>query len=127
MLFKFVAIATNIRLAGGNVSYAGRVEVFMAGVWGTVRNQGWNLTASNVACRELGYQGAESAILFSVERFGKGKGPVWISGLKCDGHEESLWKCSWPKIAGIFWDHDNDAGVVCKYKMTTNLNFSQTI
>ncbi|CAH3020501.1 unnamed protein product, partial [Porites evermanni] len=121
-------LVTDIRLAGGNVSYAGRVEVQMAGIWGTVRNQGWNLTASNVVCRHLGYQGAEAAILNSVERFGKGEGPVWISGLKCEGHEESLFNCSWPKIAGIYWDHDNDAGVECnttsetgKRKPTTNL------
>ena len=111
---SFVSIVTKIRLVGGNVSHAGRVEVFMAGVWGTVRNHGWNIKASNVACRELGYEGATSAILSSVESFGKGEGPVWISGLDCEGHEESLWKCPWPKIAGIYWDHDNDAGVICR-------------
>ena len=106
--------ARGIRLAGGNVTYAGRVEVYMAGVWGTIRNQVWNIKASNVACRQVGYQGAKSAILSSVETFGKGEGPVWISGLNCEGHEESLWECSWPKVTGIYWDHDNDAGVVCQ-------------
>ena len=116
----FLVIVTDMRLAGGNVSYAGRVEVQMAGIWGTVRNRGWNLTASNVVCRQLGYQGAEAAILNAVERFGKGEGPVWISGLKCVGHEESLFNCSWPKIAGIYWDHDNDAGVECKYRTKAN-------
>ena len=94
--------------------YAGRVEVYIAGIWGTIRNRGWNLNASNVVCRELGYPGAKTAILSTVGPFGKGEGPVWISDLKCQGHEDSLWKCSWPRIAGIYWDHDNDAGVECQ-------------
>ncbi|KAJ7388654.1 hypothetical protein OS493_036508 [Desmophyllum pertusum] len=55
-------------------------------------------------CRHIVYCGA----------FGKGTGPVWMSDLNCQGHEESLWECSWPRIAGIYWDHDNDAGVVCR-------------
>lgn len=105
---------TKIRLAGGNVSNAGRVEVNIAGIWGTIRNRGWGMNASNVACRQLGYPGAEAAILSTVGPFGKGEGPVWMSDLDCEGHEDSLWKCSWPRIAGIYWDHDNDAGVVCK-------------
>lgn len=108
------AIVTKIRLAGGNVSNAGRVEVNIAGIWGTIRNRGWGMNASNVACRQLGYPGAEAAILSTVGPFGKGEGPVWMSDLDCEGHEDSLWKCSWPRIAGIYWDHDNDAGVVCK-------------
>lgn len=78
-----------------------------------MRNRGWNDTASNVTCRELGYQYATSTILSSVGTFGKGEGPVWISGLDCNGHEDSLWECSWPKVAGIYWDHDNDVGLVC--------------
>lgn len=115
-LLFLVSIVMKIRLAGGNVTNAGRVEVFIAGVWGTIRNRGWNNSTSNVACRELGYPGAETAILSTVGTFGKGEGPVWISDLKCQGHEDSLWECSWPRIAGIYWDHENDAGVVCRSK-----------
>jgi len=109
-----LVIVTKIRLAGGNVSNAGRVEVNIAGIWGTIRNRGWDMNASNVACRQLGYPGAETAILSTVGPYGKGRGPVWMSHLDCEGHEESLWSCTWPRIAGLYWDHDNDAGVICK-------------
>lgn len=105
---------TRIRLAGGNVSNAGRLEVYIAGTWGTVRNQGWNNVTSNVACRELGYQRANSTILSAVGTFGKGEGPVWMSGLNCTGSEDSLWECPWSRIAGIYWDHDNDVGLICE-------------
>jgi len=107
-------IVKEIRLAGSNASNAGRVEVNIAGIWGTIRNRGWDMNASNVACRQLGYPGAEAAILSTVGPYGKGVGPVWMSDLDCEGREDSLWKCSWPRIAGIYWDHDNDAGVICK-------------
>ncbi|XP_068707041.1 scavenger receptor cysteine-rich domain-containing group B protein-like [Montipora foliosa] len=103
-----------IRLAGSKDPFAGRLEVFIAGIWGTVRNNGWNMTSSNVACRQLGYRGANAYILFSVEKFGKGQGPVWMSGVNCKGHEKSLWECPFSKIAGIYWDHDNDIGLVCQ-------------
>ena len=129
MVIEFIYILTvkEIRLAGNNVTHAGRVEVYIAGVWGTIRNRGWNLNAAHVACRELGYQGADAAIVFTVAPYGRGEGPVWMSNLDCQGHESSLWECSWSRIAGIYWDHENDAGVICtapddtgEYKLDTN-------
>ncbi|RMX48066.1 hypothetical protein pdam_00002673 [Pocillopora damicornis] len=111
---KTKSAVSKIRLAGSNMTYAGRIEVNIAGVWGTIRNRGWNITSAHVACKELGYPGAETAILFATETFGQGEGPVWMSNLNCQGHESTLWECSWSRIAGIYWDHYNDAGVICR-------------
>lgn len=115
-----------IRLAGSNFSFAGRLEVYIAGVWGTVRNNGWNMTSSDVACRQLGYHGVNATMYSSVERFGKGQGPVWMSGVDCKGQEETLWECPWSKIAGIYWDHDNDIGLICESK-NGNVGFGKKV
>ena len=123
MIF-FLLTERKIRLAGSDFSFAGRLEVSIAGVWGTVRNNGWNTTSSDVVCRQLGYHGVNATIYSSVERFGKGQGPVWMSGVDCKGQEERLWECPWSKIAGIYWDHDNDIGLICESK-NENVGFGK--
>lgn len=123
-LIFFLLTERKIRLAGSNFPFAGRLEVSIAGVWGTVRNNGWNTTSSDVVCRQLGYHGVNATIYSSVERFGKGQGPVWMSGVDCKGQEERLWECPWSKIAGIYWDHDNDIGLICESK-NENVGFGK--
>ena len=111
-----------MRLAGGKSSFAGRVEVWYAGMWGTIRNTGWDLSASNVVCQQLGYREAETTVLYAVGAFGKGQGAVWFSDLCCEGLERTLLNCSWPRVTGVYWDHDHDAGVVCKKNAVSALS-----
>ena len=51
-----------VRLVGGRNSLEGRVEV-CTGTWGTVCNDGFNISAARVVCRQLGV--SESGERFS--------------------------------------------------------------
>ena len=43
-----------VHLVGGATLYEGRVEVWYNGRWGAICDNGWNLLAANVTCRQLG-------------------------------------------------------------------------
>ena len=43
----------DIRLAHGNSSYEGRVEVCVEGVWGTVCDEQWTTRDAEVICNQL--------------------------------------------------------------------------
>ena len=43
-----------MRLAGGNGENEGRVEICLAGQWGTICDRGWGVNDATVICRQLG-------------------------------------------------------------------------
>ncbi|XP_013382414.1 MAM and LDL-receptor class A domain-containing protein 2 [Lingula anatina] len=104
----------DVRLRGGPASFAGRIEIFHDGRWGTVCDDGFDQADADVVCRELGYVGAEFPKLGSF--YGPGRGNVWLSTLQCTGQEPSIRACAhsgWNARTCDYTTHTEDAGVVC--------------
>ena len=103
-----------LRLAGSNKTDRGRVEVFAHCQWGTVCDDGWDFKAAKVACRQLGFQTALSAVTMAT--FGEGRNPIWLDDVDCQGDEASLLDCGLISVGNHDCDHNEDAGVICLSK-----------
>ncbi|VVC45038.1 C-type lectin fold,Low-density lipoprotein (LDL) receptor class A, conserved site,Kringle-like fold,SRCR [Cinara cedri] len=102
-----------IRLAGGNSTNEGRVEVKVLGEWGVICDDKFDLREANVVCRELGFLGAivtKPNSYFGVPNHTR----FVLDDLNCNGNESSLYSCQFKE-----WEvHDCNAqesvGVVCR-------------
>ncbi|PWA30260.1 hypothetical protein CCH79_00020259 [Gambusia affinis] len=101
---------TQFRLAGPT-RCSGRVEVYHGHAWGTVCDDGWDLSDAAVVCRQLGCGAALSAPTSAY--FGQGTGEIWLSDLGCSGTEVSLSECSYTGFGIRTCDHSEDAGATC--------------
>lgn len=98
----------DVRLVGGNET-AGRVEIYVDGVWGTVCDDEWDLTDAHVVCRQLDFPGAVAAPRYSA--FGPGVDPTLLYDLGCRGNEANLLECRYASFKDC--THHKHAGVVC--------------
>ena len=94
---------------GGSNNLEGRVEVYVNGAWGTVCDHQWDLIDATVACRQLGYGMAWSAVFDA--HFGPGSGEIVFTDVDCYGQEDKLQDCELKTQNDC--THSEDAGVVC--------------
>ncbi|PWA14068.1 hypothetical protein CCH79_00020998, partial [Gambusia affinis] len=99
-----------IRLTGSTFC-SGRVEINHNGQWGTVCDNGWDLSDAQVVCRQLSCGSALNAT--SSAAFGEGTGQIWLEKMNCTGSESSLTNCQHPGFGTHKCNHSEDAGVVC--------------
>ena len=97
ILFIVAISEAKIRLVNPRTSEnnTGRIEVYHPGFgWGTVCSWhlGWRETESGVACRHLGFTGANATRWGAY--FGRGSGPVLLNVIQCTGKESYIWDCS---------------------------------
>ncbi|XP_071492302.1 scavenger receptor cysteine-rich domain-containing protein DMBT1-like [Diadema antillarum] len=110
----------SIRLVGGSSLYEGRIEVYYAGAWGTVCDDGWDDNDAEVVCRQLGYP-TNNAKAVGGGTFGEGSGFILLDDVGCQGWESSLDSCH---SNGWFINdckHDEDAGVRCGDEKDVNI------
>ena len=112
--FCYDFLETKIRLVNSATSKnnTGRIEVYHTSFgWGTVCDDYWGETESNVTCRQLGFVGANATR--SEAYFGQGSGPILLDDVQCTGNESYIWDCrhfGW--TANDCW-HGEDVGVEC--------------
>uniref|UniRef100_A0A8C4J0Q8 Soluble scavenger receptor cysteine-rich domain-containing protein SSC5D n=1 Tax=Dromaius novaehollandiae TaxID=8790 RepID=A0A8C4J0Q8_DRONO len=110
-LFLPALLIAPLRLMNGPNRCTGRVEVFYGQQWGTVCDDGWDLTDAKVVCQQLGCGRALSTQ--DPPYFGEGSGPIWLDDVNCTGTEIALSKCQ-TSLWGVHnCRHGEDAGVVC--------------
>ncbi|XP_074873859.1 scavenger receptor cysteine-rich domain-containing protein DMBT1-like [Carettochelys insculpta] len=100
-----------VRLVEGLNRCAGRVEVFHNQQWGTVCDDGWDVTDAGVVCQQLDCGLALSAP--GGARYGKGSDSIWLTKVQCTGTEVALSKCKFQSWGTNHCTHGQDAGVVC--------------
>ncbi|XP_064617048.1 deleted in malignant brain tumors 1 protein-like [Liolophura sinensis] len=101
-----------VRLAGGQNSFEGRVEVLHNGTWGTVCDDLWSVEDATVVCRMLHL--STSGAIALKNGFPGGSGQIWLDDMKCLGTETSLGECPFPGWGTHDCDHSEDAGVRCQ-------------
>ena len=101
-----------------HTKFAGRVEVFYDGKWGTVCDDNWykNMANANVVCKEIGF--VKAAGVFTGASHGEGSGPIWLDDVSCSGSETHLHNCPKREWGNHNCDHKKDASVLCNYGVT---------
>ena len=100
-----------VRLVGGNTANEGRVEVYYNNTWGTVCDDLWDQTDSDVVCQQLGYPGAEA--FYYNAFFGQGTGTIWMDNVQCASTDTCLGNCTFNGFANHNCQHSEDVSVTC--------------
>lgn len=79
--------------------------------WGTVCDNGWDLSDGEVVCWQTGCGAAVSAP--GLARFGSGSNRIWLGDVECAGAEATLSECRSKMGEPINCNHGEDAGVMC--------------
>ena len=129
MIYNFsLILETKIRLVEGGNLFEGRIELFKPTYgWISVCENGWNINAANVVCRDLGFAGVMESPK-QVHFYGPGSSTVILEDVSCKGNEKSLMsqcthsgtsRLQYPGQRGQPWpygrtcEHKQDVGVAC--------------
>uniref|UniRef100_A0AAZ3PNU7 Neurotrypsin n=1 Tax=Oncorhynchus tshawytscha TaxID=74940 RepID=A0AAZ3PNU7_ONCTS len=111
----------SVRLSGDSGSSEGRLEVFYRGQWGTVCDDGW--TDSNTQVVYTLYTDRDTHTQYLL----KSKGPILLDDVSCTGKEPSLSLCSRREWLRHDCSHKEDVNVHCRDKLTHTLHSKITV
>ncbi len=101
------------RLTHRDFPSLGQVQVCVNNTWGTVCQSNWDNNEAQVVCRQLGYT-APGHQAFTLPVVAPGSGPIHLSGLNCNGSENSLLDCPFQKENNLsLCNHNDDVSVRC--------------
>ncbi|XP_078390910.1 scavenger receptor cysteine-rich domain-containing protein DMBT1-like [Cetorhinus maximus] len=100
-----------VRLINGTTSCSGRVEIHYNETWGAVCDDGWDMLAARVVCKEVGCGGVKSAP--HDAHFASAPGSFWLDDVKCKGHESSLVQCQANALGEHNCSPGEAASVIC--------------
>lgn len=106
----------SVRLAGGAGSHEGRLEVFYRGQWGTVCDDGWTSSNTQVVCRQLGYRSGDAVLSEDEGRapgYRMGSGPIHLDEVSCTGKEPSVLLCNKREWLQHDCTHWEDVHIAC--------------
>jgi len=99
-----------VRLVRGSSPMEGLLEVDHNGTWGTVCRNSFTQAAAKVVCYMRGYEDAGQYI---GNRYGAGRGPIWLDGVQCSGTETNIADCEHRGWGNHSCRHDEDVSVSC--------------
>ncbi|XP_072299378.1 galectin-3-binding protein B [Eucyclogobius newberryi] len=127
--FKRTSVAQegDVRLVGSRLLFGGRVEIYHAGQWGTVCDDGWDMNEANVVCRQLKFPRAKSVVTKELDD-PKALGPIWMDDMECKGTEKYLHACTFKGWGVTDCSHKEDVVIQCEPRVETDLpTSSQTL
>ena len=80
----------DLRIRGGPTHNEGRLEIFHDDEWGTVCDDFFGRIDAKVACKQLGYTGAEAVLTDVAVAPGR---RFWLDDVNCNGSENKLTEC----------------------------------
>lgn len=106
-------IGPQFRLAN-RTGNAGRVEMSIDGVWGTIVMQSYSLTdtTASVICKKMNFAGGYAS---PSGYYGRGRGKIWMFPRSCSASIGSIFDCSINFVDDIppNYQHSYDIGVSC--------------
>ncbi|XP_053387279.1 deleted in malignant brain tumors 1 protein-like [Mercenaria mercenaria] len=117
----------DIRLAGTNGPYHGRVELKVNGTWGTVCQDRFYAYSARAVCKMLGltYRG-----YFYGARYGQGSGQIYVDRLECPASTNTdfppLNDCKYAVDNYYNCGHNKDVSVMC-YGPTLNITAARIV
>ena len=100
----------------------GTLELYSGSAWGNVCYNGFDQTAANTACRQLGYTNAKSL----SPSFKRSASTVWLDSVSCGFHsEQCLWHCLSKSAYKDLYDNktkscsgDSYVNVICDFEVS---------